>query len=336
MKPQSSTREPVDKPSEGQTKPVRHDPFGIRASEYGLRVSYYATMKPQRIYPLVVEVAAANSPGAANGVGGTTVVLRPTVPGAIVAPAELPLDVSRPGSRASFHVTPVARGTLPEACVRVFYEGRQVQELRTRMKSKTQRLTWLLLIGAIALPWFLSYWCLTHPMSGMVPTKSAPQAADGGDGPKPANGEKPAQGQKPGGGMMAVPLPPPDEEIERRIATSRMAGTPGEVLGFRLHTGLDDEVPDLGFKAPLIENVSAAARRTYDEMHFWVPHLYIPWWTCLALLFLAFLSWVQHRPTRVRVDRAVALSRVPSGAPRLAAQAGETLPLAPPEDELLQ
>src|SRR6516225_1659953 len=107
MKPQATTRDPSEKEgsSPSQPRPARRDSTGGgRESVYDLRVSYYATMKPQRVYPLVVEVS--RGPGSSDGPTGATVTLRPVVPGALVAPAELPLEVSRPGARATFHVTP--------------------------------------------------------------------------------------------------------------------------------------------------------------------------------------------------------------------------------------
>jgi hypothetical protein len=315
MKQQMSTREAVDKSPAAPTKATRHDPFGARTTEYPLRVSYYATMKPQRIYPLVIEVLPGRSPSA-DGAAGVMVTLRPAVAGALVVPPELPLDVSRPGSHASFHVTPLARGRLPEACVRIFQDGRQVQEIRTRMTVKTQRMTWVLLFAIVLLPWFLSYWCRTNPLRGVVPINQPLAAAqfDGADdGPKPAAGQKPAEkpvdGRKPrgGGGGATAPVPPDQAILDRMQKASEMEGTPGEVLGCRMKTYLDDELPDVEFKGPFIEKVSRVARRAYDEMHFWVPHLYIPWWSCLAFIFLTFASWVMHRPTRVRLTRAVAL-----------------------------
>ena len=59
MKQQATTRDPSDKEgsSSSQPRPARRDSSGGRESQYDLRVSYYATMKPQRVYPLVVEVA---------------------------------------------------------------------------------------------------------------------------------------------------------------------------------------------------------------------------------------------------------------------------------------
>jgi hypothetical protein len=396
----------VDKSPAAPPKPARHDPFGIRTTEYPLGVTYYATMKPQRIYPLVVEAQPGRTPVSPDGASGVMVLLRPTVPGALVAPAELPLDVSQPGARASFHVTPLARGYLGTtrrmlgpyllwwfvlcllllwlvlgwlwpawpvaqwpvrwwlllawlvlraplawavtpvaaagASVRVFQDGRQVQEIRTRMTAKTQRMTWILLFAIVLVPWFLSYWCRTNALSGMVPINPQGAAlADGGgdggpnpgDGEKPGAGQKPAGGQKPrgGGGTATAPVPPDQATLEKMQRASEMIGTPGEVLGYRMKSWLDDELPDVEFKGPVVDKLSKGARRAYDEMHFWVPHLYLPWWSSLALVFLTFASWVMHRPTRVHITSAIALGRS-SSAPRLAAQAGETLPLARPEE----
>ncbi len=136
---------------------ARPEPARDKPPEYKVEVAYHYTMKPQRVYPLVVEVPRGKGAVAADAPTGIVVTVRPVVPGALVAPAELPLEVSRPGARATFHVTPLARGRLPGAGVRFLYDGRLLHELATPMRVRTQRLAWLLLLLAVAVPALLCY-----------------------------------------------------------------------------------------------------------------------------------------------------------------------------------
>ncbi len=117
-------------------------PTAARGSAYTIEVYYYRRMKPQRVYSLVVEVPRGKGAVPRDAPSGMTVAGRPIVPGALVVPAEAPLEVSRPGSRATFHVTPLARGRLSDAQVRIQHNGRTVQEVRTCMKATTQRWAW--------------------------------------------------------------------------------------------------------------------------------------------------------------------------------------------------
>jgi hypothetical protein len=162
--PAPSERKPS---SSVQAEAARPGPARDKPPEYKVEVSYYSTMKPRRVYPLVVEVPRGKGALAVDAPTGIVVALRPVVPGALVAPAELPLEVSRPGARATFHVTPLARGGLPGAGVRVFYDGRPVQELATPMRVKTQRPAWVLLFLALAVPALLCY-LRYRPVDGLT------------------------------------------------------------------------------------------------------------------------------------------------------------------------
>jgi hypothetical protein len=133
-----------------------------------LRVRYYDRMKVQRVYPLTVEVTAGpNRPGV--GLALDPVVVRPVIPGAQVVPAEQRLDVSRPGERAAFHVTPLARGRYPNPRVEILQHGRTVQAIALRMKGVTQRLTWLLLALTLLLPALVFHYTRTAKLRGRVP-----------------------------------------------------------------------------------------------------------------------------------------------------------------------
>jgi hypothetical protein len=134
------------------------------APKLDLRVRYYYRMKPQRVYPLVVEVSRGT---AAAGPVLEPVVVRPVIPGAHVAPAEQPLDVRRPGAPATFYVTPLARGRLPAPRVEVLQHGRRAGEVGLRMKGVTQRATWFLLLLTLVVPALLFY-ATRHPLTAVT------------------------------------------------------------------------------------------------------------------------------------------------------------------------
>jgi hypothetical protein len=338
----ATTRDPLDKEAMSPTQPrsARRDTPGVRESEYNLRVSYYATMKPQRVYPLVVEVVPGKAAAPAAAAGGVGVTLRPVVPGALVAPAELPLDVSRPGARATFHVTPVAKGRLPEACVRVLHDGRQVQELRTRMTAKTQRMTWVLLLLAVVLPPLLAHWAITDPLHGRVPIKSRralvqeARAKEAAEKAKEAEeGDKPAGPPK--GGFGPPPLPPPPPlDAKNDPDKGLRPGKPGEIVEYRVDKTLRAALPNFPYSDEVIGGVAMAAGFPYDALCDWSEDLYLPCWLAVGLLVLAIGSWSLHRPTRVRIKGSVALPQVAAAGSRLAAETGEPLPLTRPRDEL--
>jgi hypothetical protein len=125
---------------------------GSAKSGQGLRIRYYGVMRPQRVYSLVVEV---DDPLQADGGKGGVVVVRPVIAGAQVVPAEQRLDVSTRGNQITFHVTPLARGKLPEARLDVFSPGQPVQEAALPLKVKSGRLALILLVLAFVMPFLL-------------------------------------------------------------------------------------------------------------------------------------------------------------------------------------
>ena len=174
-----------------------HRGHPLPAPRVDLRVRYYYRMKPQRVYPLVVEVPRGS---AASAPVPEPVVVRPRIPGAHVVPAEQALDVNRAGNQVTFHVTPLARGRLPGPCVELLQHGRPAGAIGLRMKAVTQRRTWFLLLLTVLIPAVLYYYT-RHPLSAVVPhplvaPDMGPQEGgqqkqgDGKEKAKPDNGEK--------------------------------------------------------------------------------------------------------------------------------------------------
>jgi hypothetical protein len=160
-------KQPV--PSRGHAPGTRpdapHRGHALPAPRVDLRVRYYYRMKPQRVYPLVVEVPRGS---AASAPVRDPVVVRPRIPGAHVVPAEQALDVNRAGTQVTFYVTPLARGRLPGPCVELLQHGRPAGAIGLRMKAVTQRRTWFLLLLAVLIPALLYYYT-HHPLRAVVP-----------------------------------------------------------------------------------------------------------------------------------------------------------------------
>ena len=189
-------------------------PAAVRAvprpkeQDYGLNLHFFGRMKPQRVYPLTVEVGRGLT---AVGRADTGVLVRPVIPGALVVPAEQSLDLGRPGEAVTFHVTPLARGRLPEARVEVVRHGRPIRQLPLSMAADTQRLTWVLLLLALVLPTLLLYFTKYNPPQGLVPGTRLrwlrPLPPDRGDPKPPEMNPGPAVPAGPGDAC----LPPPAE-----------------------------------------------------------------------------------------------------------------------------
>jgi hypothetical protein len=149
----------------------RHD-AGHRAASIQLNVRFYAAMKPRRVYPLTVELprgAAGSHP--AGQVAPLTV--KPIVPGAEVTPATQALPLNPAGATVRFQVAPFARGPLSDARVEVYKEGYLVDKINMRMRARTQRFTWFLLLLTIVISGLLYYYTVVSPLRGEVPYPSA-------------------------------------------------------------------------------------------------------------------------------------------------------------------
>jgi hypothetical protein len=107
-------------------------------------------MRPNRVYPFTVSWK-----GGGRG-SGEPVVVRLLIGGAQVVPVEHTLDPAKPDDRATFYVTPLAKGWLRGERLEVVQDGRKVQELRLPCKVTTQRLTWVLLLLTIVVAWWIA------------------------------------------------------------------------------------------------------------------------------------------------------------------------------------
>jgi hypothetical protein len=154
-------KEPVQAKGRSEREPLPRNPATARSREAALAVHFYRRMKLQRVHKLVVQQAA-------SPLASMPFIVRPIIPGALVTPVECPLDTSNPKARATFHVTPLARGRLSGARLEVLNLGQVVHEVPLRMKSVTQRATWVLAALTILVPALMLYFTRYHPLKGEV------------------------------------------------------------------------------------------------------------------------------------------------------------------------
>jgi len=181
---------PKGTPSPGK-EPVRRVDHGTgHGKSLPLRFRYYSVMRTQRVFPLTVEVPEGASSVLANA---NSLAIKPSIPGAFVEPNEQILDASKPKNLVMFQVTPVAKGKIPGAFVKVFQHGRLLQDIPVRMKSTTQRLTWVLALLTILLPFGANY-MKEHPLRGQIPREA--KAASPAVANAAADNEKPKDEDK--------------------------------------------------------------------------------------------------------------------------------------------
>src|SRR5262249_26290928 len=107
-------------------------------------VRFLRPMKLQRVQRVVVQLHGYPRGRPFAEMDDVPVLVRLSIPGALVTPTEAPLDATQPGSQTTFYVTPLARGRLRDAKVEVRQRGRLLQEIPLPVKGSSQRLTWVL------------------------------------------------------------------------------------------------------------------------------------------------------------------------------------------------
>jgi len=126
-----------------------------------LFASFYQRMKRQRVYPLVVRWGKGKG---SESTDTPALQIRPIIPGALVVPAELPLE---PGldATATFHVTPVALGRLSSARVEVLHQGRNVDALPLKMRVVRWSIARVLFLLAFLVPLLLIFTTGDHKLT---------------------------------------------------------------------------------------------------------------------------------------------------------------------------
>ncbi|HYT87844.1 MAG TPA: hypothetical protein VEL76_03920 [Gemmataceae bacterium] len=131
-----------------------------------IQVRYYKKMKAHRVYPVVVSWKQA---GKGRAGSGNPVLLRLVMAGAQVVPSEQPLDPADGAARATFYVTPLAKGWLRGERLEVIQGGRKVQEIKLPAKVNSQRKTWLLFFLTFFIPFFVVPYFTDSPIREPMP-----------------------------------------------------------------------------------------------------------------------------------------------------------------------
>jgi hypothetical protein len=247
-----------------------------------LRARYQRRMKPRRVYPVFVELTKP-VPSRASG-ADAPLQLQITAPGAQVAPAEALLDVSQPGARATFQVTPLAYGWLNQARLEVRQRGQVVQRMPLLIRGSSQAVTWFLAALTVLVPAFVLYTTRYHKLEGTirrphVATEQAPAAR--GAGVQPV-------------GPVRLPRTPKDKNAKdadksHAAAPDTRPGAPGELL--------EREINDNVYPIPYVTQPVARFLGTiYDYACAWSQprQQFLAFWIALILLALTVASWVRH------------------------------------------
>jgi hypothetical protein len=233
-----------------------------------LRVRYYRRMHLQRVYGVTVSWhhRDARRPAAS----GHSVLLRLLMAGAQVVPSEQPLDPANVDAHGTFYVTPLARGWLRGERLEVLVDGRKVQEIPLATNVTSQRMTWVLLMLTVLVPWFLLSYCKYAPLS-------------------PGKKEE-AEIRKAGDAK---------EKLTRHI-------TPGQVLEHRLKENFPPVLDVVSEKVPDAEDYLSRAPRFIADIYdtIWTETELkkhpVAYYAAAVLLLLTLLSWFMHREKRKR------------------------------------
>lgn len=118
-----------------------------------LQVVYPKRMRPNKTYALRVTWRDRSK---SAGVDGEPLSLRLVMAGAQAVPAERKLDPSDPKAKATFYVTPITKGWLKGERLEVIQNGEKIQEISLPAKAVSNRMPWFLLLLAIIVPWWLA------------------------------------------------------------------------------------------------------------------------------------------------------------------------------------
>lgn len=323
MKPPGPAKKPT--PPRPEATVTQREPKG---KDYPLSIRFHRQMKPQRVYPLVVEVARGPKGSPASGEARTTLVLRPVISGAHVVPVEQKLNASKPGERATFYVTPLARGRLSYARLEVVHQGQVVEKIHLTMRGTTQRLTWVLALLTFLIPWFLLYVTVWHPLTGTIPVAVPRPKVDSPGPPMP----QPVPPQPAPGG---APPPPPLEMAPKDWDK----GSPGDVLAYQIRKFVGSNVPDISYVTAFVASprnrLKLESQRVDDDVAWAVGVVYdyacdlkepenLSFWVAVVLAVATGLSWFSHRSWRTRLRTEVTLA-----APVPAVQIADTVNINP-------
>ncbi len=256
---------------------------------YQVTVRFYRRMKPQRVYPLRVELSRAAKGTEPTFPPPEPVLLRPVIAGAHVSPAKIEVSVGATGAQTIFHVTPLARGWLPDARLQISQPGQPVQEVRLPMKGSRQLLTWVLAALTVLIPAALLYLTSLNlttngPHSGLRLTQSTERT--------------------PGVG-------PPDAEGLAKAAREAQRGPIERYIILNVPQILPESDALGGSDLNYTPTIAAGVQKGYDLLYMFSFDK-LSFWIAVVLLIATGVSWINHRPVRRRRVQPVTLA---SGLP---------------------
>jgi len=226
-------------------------------------------MKPHRLYPLVVHLRQNKRQRDEGNIG--TLHLRPVIPGAIVTPADYTLDLDHPDTNPPFFVTPLAKGTLRNARMEVFQQGRLVGTIALPMKAVRQTFTWFLLFLTIVVP-FSTYWLARHTNLTREGATIESRTTDDDQVPQLPDDRAVKKSNEEGVNEKApatfTKLPKFEGGVERSMARA---------------------LPD----APISQTVASTAQDVYQFVHSG-PDFNLTFYLAAMLLGLTCISWAMH------------------------------------------
>jgi hypothetical protein len=128
---------PIRIASEPKPAPSLSGPRAVAGTSVIPQVSYYRKAFAQRVYPLVVRVKEGSQGAKTALPSGSTVEVRPVLPGAIVWPEKRVLREQETAAR--FWVLPLALGRLPDGHVNIQSGDGPSQRIDLPMRIKTGR-----------------------------------------------------------------------------------------------------------------------------------------------------------------------------------------------------
>jgi hypothetical protein len=329
-------------PLQRAAPPARLDSGSSHQKSLPLRFRYYFVMRLQKVFPLTVEAPDRTTPEAL-AVGALTV--RPIIPGALVVPAEQTLDLTKPNSKADFQVTPLARGRLRGASVRVSQQGKPLGEVHLGMKGASQRLTWFLAVMTLLFPWWLVHVTQTNPLQGTIPTP-VPVAANEQVAEKAVQPDGVPAPAPPGG--QGIPERPPLPGNSEKIVAMKVR--PGEYLDYSIKKTVWEHAPSVPYvierpkttvKGETPDAVSWTTKclgEGYDYLCDNAANFHLGFYSAVCLLGLTVISWLTHKNMRRKLRRSVVLLAPQrretghQGISRTGLASDATVPLAEPID----
>lgn len=202
---------------------------GTAAEELVPKVRYFRKGYRERVYPLVVELSASQGQPEHPLPTGTTVEVRPLLPGTMVWPEKLVLQ--REQRVARFWVMPVATGRLREGYVSINSNGDSAQRIPVPMKVRRGRgwFFWLCVWLTILVPIGLFVLrCLPPEAVTLQYTAMRTSPQTGQDLPMPYQGRKAVEAWLEDVYNKAVAVPAEDRSVRQWLMV--LLGNTGDLL----------------------------------------------------------------------------------------------------------